>query len=94
MSLEFECDPKKASTNQAKHGVTFTEAATVFADSLAVIFDDPAHSDEESRELIVGHSNKNRLLIVSFTERDDALRIIRARKATKQERKDYEENCP
>lgn len=58
---------------------------------MAVIFDDEAHSDEEHRELIVGHSDRQRLLIVSFTERDDAIRIISARHATHQERRDYEE---
>jgi uncharacterized DUF497 family protein len=68
------------------------EAATVFGDPLAAIFDDEVHSEEEQREIIVGHSRKNRLLLVCFTERAEAVRIISARRATKQERKDYEEN--
>ena len=92
MSLEFEWDADKAASNRKKHGVTFEEAATVFADPLAAIFDDEVHSADERREIIVGHSAKNRLLLVSFTERDTAVRIISAREATKRERKDYEEN--
>jgi uncharacterized DUF497 family protein len=85
-------DADKARTNGQKHGVTFEEAATVFGDQLAVIFDDEAHSDDEPREIIVGHSEQNRILLVSFTERFDRIRIISARRATKRERKDYEEN--
>jgi uncharacterized DUF497 family protein len=92
MELEFEWDEQKAALNKRKHGVTFEEAATVFGDSLAAIFDDEAHSAEEQREIIVGHSEKNRLLLVSFTERDDRIRIISARRATKQERINHEEN--
>ncbi len=92
MSLEFEWDNDKAASNQKKHRVTFEEAATVFADPLAVIFDDDAHSQEEQREIIVGHSADSRLLLVSFTERAGVVRIISARRATKREREDYEEN--
>jgi uncharacterized protein len=91
MSLEFEWDEDKAASNQKKHRVTFEEAATVFADPLAAIFDDEEHSEEEQREIIVGHSAENRLLLVSFTERGGAIRIISARRATKRERRDYEE---
>ena len=91
MSLQFQWHPKKAATNARKHkGVTFEEAATVFRDPLASIFDDPNHSDQEYRELIIGHSNRNRLLIVSFTERNDVIRIINARKADAGEHEDYE----
>jgi uncharacterized protein len=92
MSLEFEWDEDKASSNEKKHRVTFEEAASVFADPLAAIFDDEDHSDEEQREIIVGHSAKNRLLLVCFTERAGAIRIISARRATKGEHRDYEEN--
>ncbi len=92
MSLEFEWDEDKAASNRKKHRVTFEEAATVFADPLAAIFDDEVHSEEEQREIIVGHSAENRLLLVSFTERAGAIRIISARRATKRERRDYEEN--
>jgi len=92
MDLEFEWDEEKAASNQRKHGVTFAEAASVFGDPFAAIFDDEAHSEEEQREIIIGHSAKDRLLLVSFTERAGAVRIISARRATRQERKDYEEN--
>jgi uncharacterized protein len=92
MSLDFEWDEDKAASNQKKHQVSFEEAATVFADPLAVIFDDEVHSEEEQREIIVGHSGVNRLLLVCFTERAGALRIISARRATRRERRDYEEN--
>jgi len=92
MAIEFEWDAQKAATNQKKHGITFEEAATVFGDALAAIFDDEAHSIEEHREIIIGHSDRNRLLLVSFTERSEQIRIISARRTTKQERRDYEEN--
>jgi len=91
MSLEFEWDKAKAAANLKKHRVTFEEASTVFADPLAAIFDDDAHSEEERREIMVGNSASNRLLLVSFTERAGAVRIISARQATKRERRDYEE---
>jgi uncharacterized DUF497 family protein len=65
---------------------------TVFANPLAAIFPDPEHSQDEVREIIVGHSNRNRVLLVSFTERDEAVRIISARVATARERKAYEDN--
>jgi uncharacterized DUF497 family protein len=92
MTPSFEWDKNKASANERKHGVTFQEAATVFIDELAAVFVDEDHSDDEDREIIVGNSIRNRLLIVSFTERGDAIRIISARKATKRERKDFENN--
>ena len=90
--LEFEWDEDKADSNQKKHRVTFAQAATVFTDPVAAIFDDAAHSDEEQREIIIGHSAENQLLLVCFTERAGAIRIISARRATKSERRDYEEN--
>ena len=92
MSPGFEWDEAKALANQQKHGVSFEEAATVFANPLAAIFDDPDHSQDELREIIVGHSDRNRVSIVSFTERGGAVRIISARAATPRERKAYEEN--
>lgn len=92
MSLEFEWDKGKAASNKKKHDVSFEEAASVFVDPLAAIFDDEAHSEEEQREIIIGHSAQNRLLLVSFTERVGAIRIISARRATKKERRDYEED--
>ncbi len=92
--MEFEWDPRKATANRRKHGITFDEALTVFADPLARIFDDPDHSAAERREIIIGHSAAHRLLMVSFTERHDRVRIISARVTTRQERDDYEENNP
>ena len=93
MSVRFEWDDGKAKANVKKHKVTFDEASTVFADPLAKIFDDSEHSAEELREIIIGHSAENRLLLVSFTERGrDLVRIISARVATRNERKAYEEN--
>ena len=93
MGLKFEWDKKKAKINLKKHDVSFDEASTVFGDSLANVFDDDEHSSNEEREYIIGHSSFHRLLIVFFTERaKDLIRIFSARKATKKERKDYEEN--
>jgi uncharacterized protein len=91
MSLEFEWDPKKAEANRATHGVHFEEALTVFRDPLARIFDDEEHSEDEPREVIIGHSVKRRLIVACFTVRGTRIRIISARKATRLERRDYEE---
>lgn len=90
--MEFEWDRGKAALNRRKHRVGFEEAVTVFADPLARIFDDPVHSMAEHREIIVGRSSHQRLLIVCFTERGSTVRIITARRASKQEQKSYEEN--
>ena len=90
--IRFEWDPEKAKTNVEKHGVTFEEAATVFYDDLARLDDDPDHSIGEHRELICGLSAEGRLLLVSFTERGDVIRIIHAREAAGKERRKYEEN--
>jgi uncharacterized protein len=72
--------------------VSFQEALTAFADPLARIFDDEDHSVEEQREIIIGHSAKERLLIVCFTAQGESVRIFSARKATRRERIEYEEN--
>ncbi len=90
--MEFEWDDAKAEANVRKHGVSFGEASSAFADPLAAIFPDPEHSDEEEREILVGYSERNRLLIVSFTERDGNVRIISARVASVRERRNHEEN--
>jgi uncharacterized DUF497 family protein len=90
--MKSEWDSQKAESNKQKHGVSFEEAETVFSDPLAVIFDDEWHSESEEREIIIGHSIENRLLVVCFTERGDIIRLISAREATKKEQKDYEEN--
>ena len=89
--IRFEWDVKKAASNATKHSVTFEEAQTVFADPLTVIFSDDEHSVEEPRDIAVGHSTGGRLLLVSFTERGRAYRIISDRRATRRERKRYEE---
>jgi len=91
MPPQFTWDRNKAIRNDAKHGVTFEEAATIFRDPLAFIFDDDSHSDDEFRELMIGFSDRRRLLIVSFIERTGAVRIISARKATNRERTDYKQ---
>ena len=95
MPVKFEWGGDKTASNVTKHGVTFDEASTVFGDPLAVIFDDEEHSLDEIREIIIGHSILERLLLVSFTERgEDTVRIISVRKATKRERKDHEQGPP
>lgn len=91
MTVRFEWDRRKASSNLRRHGVSFGEAVTVFVNPLARIFDDEDGEIDERRELVVGHSVRDRLLVISFAEREGAIRIISARKATKNERKDYEE---
>lgn len=90
--MEFEWDENKAESNLRKHGVSFPEAASAFADPLAAIFPDPDHSDDEEREILVGSSERGRLLVVSFSERPPNLRIISARVATPAERRNHEEN--
>ena len=92
MSLEFEWDARKNAANLKKHGLAFDEALTVFADPLARIFDDPDHSVEEPREIIIGYSGRPRLLVVGYTERSGRVRLIHARRATRAERKHHEEN--
>ena len=90
---EFEWDAEKAAANLTDHHVSFEEALTVFADPLAAIFDDPDHSAEERRELMIGRSTRQNLLVVSFTERAGRVRIITARKVTARERQDYEQSA-
>lgn len=90
--MDFEWDRSKAAANQKKHGVSFEEAQTVFSNPLAVVFDDEAHSTAERREIMIGHSQRSRLLIISFTDRLSSIRIISARLATRIEREDYEQN--
>ena len=89
--MEFKWDEKKAAANLADHGVSFDEAKTVFGDPLYVDFYDPDHSYDEHRYLIVGESRQGRLLIVSYTERGESVRLISAREVTLSERKAYEE---
>lgn len=88
--MKFEWDEKKAASNFKKHGVRFEDAKTVFTDTLANVFDDSWNSVDERRELIIGTSNSGKLLIISFTERAEVIRIISARIATLTEMKNYE----
>ena len=92
MKLEFEWDRKKSEINYIKHGISFDEAITVFDDEFAAFLQDPDHSLTEDRHILIGYSNYNNLLFISFTERNDKIRLISARKATKNERKRHEEN--
>jgi len=89
--IEFEWDPRKDRANHKKHGVSFEEAATAFYDEDGVLLDDPEHSDEEDRFVILGLSSALRLLVVVHAYRgaDAAIRIISARKAMSSERDFY-----
>jgi len=89
--MDFEWDPRKAESNLRKHGVSFTEAGTVFGDDLAITVPDPDHSKDEDRCITIGWSNHHRLLMVSHADRKDRIRIISARELTRNERKAYEE---
>lgn len=89
----YEWDGEKARANRRKHGVSFDEATTVFEDRLGRIVDDPRHSIEEDRYVLLGLSRRDRLFAVMFTERGETIRIISARRATRQERRDYEEKA-
>jgi uncharacterized DUF497 family protein len=89
--VRFQWDPKKASSNVAKHGVSFDEAATVFGDPLAGTVSDPEHSTMESRSVTIGQSAKGRLVVVVHADRGEDIRIISARRATAGEKKKYAE---
>lgn len=93
MSLLFEWDPIKAQNNALKHGVTFEEVTSVFGDPFAIIIDDPDHSSAgEQRSIILGESERRRILLVSHLHKSERqIRIISARKATPRERRRYEE---
>ena len=91
--LLFEWDLNKARKNIKTHGVSFDEASTAFKDTLSLTIYDPLHSDKEDRFILIGNSCENRLLVVVHTERGDKIRIIIARKTTRNERKQYEENA-
>ncbi|MGI0480679.1 BrnT family toxin [Geminocystis sp. CENA526] len=89
--MEFEWDKQKAKLNLSKHGISFEEAQTVFDDPLYVDFYDPDHSEDEDRYIIVGESSNSRVLLVSYTERGNKIRLISARQVTKQELMAYRE---
>ena len=88
----FTWDREKARSNLAKHGVAFEEPVTGFADPLARIFADIDHSESEAREILVGFSSLDRLLVVSFLERRGSIRLISARLATPKERRKHEQS--
>ncbi|MGP1586243.1 MAG: BrnT family toxin [Schwartzia sp. (in: firmicutes)] len=90
--MEFEWDEAKNQLNQRKHGISFEEVQSVFEDVYAILFDDPDHSQEEDRFLMIGRSERKGICIVSHCYRgeNERIRIISARKATKYERKFYE----
>ena len=91
MHLEFEWDPEKAQSNLKKHRVSFEEASTVFDDPLFITFLDEEHSIDEERYITLGLSRTNDLLLIAHTDREGTIRIISARKATKNERRFYKE---
>ncbi len=90
MTPKFSWDPRKDRSNTSKHGVTFTEAATIFSDPLSLTKSDPDHSWREQRHVTVGLSRAHRLLVVVHSDHDDSIRIISARPATRPERRQYE----
>lgn len=89
--MKFEWDPKKAALNLHKHGVSFQDAAAVFGDPLAGTISDPKHSTGEARFVTIGMTPAQRLIVVVHTDRDDRIRIISARPATRAEKKKHEE---
>jgi uncharacterized protein len=91
MSFTFEWDEEKADENLTKHGVSFSEASTVFADPLSRTIRDPLHSEEEARFVVLGQSGLQHTLVVVHTYRGEVIRIISARTATSRERRDYEQ---
>ncbi len=90
--MKYEWNDDKAAANVSKHGVTFEEAKTVFNDPLFVDFYDPDHSYGEHRFILIGESHQGRLLLISYMERNDVIRLISAREATQLERKTYEQD--
>jgi uncharacterized DUF497 family protein len=96
MPIRFEWDPRKERRNQQKHGVGFDEASSVFADALSITVPDPDHSDDEERCVTIGFSHRQRLLVVVHTEEGEKqiVRIISARPADRDERREYEEDHP
>jgi uncharacterized protein len=89
--LRVEWDERKSASNKRKHGVSFTEAATVFADENALLLDDPDHSAAEDRFILLGLSSVLRILVIChcYCENDEVIRIISARKADRRERQQY-----
>jgi len=91
MQLRFEWDKRKADINLRKHGISFDEAQSVFTDDLSIAIPDPDHSTEEERSVIMGISRSGHTLVVCYVERDGAIRLISARRATRAEKGKYEQ---
>jgi uncharacterized DUF497 family protein len=91
---EFEWDSAKAAANEAKHGASFVEAASVFGDPRSLHMPDPKHSGTEQRFVLLGRSARGRLLVVCYTERPPRTRLISARAASRRERRQYEQIQP
>ena len=92
MGLLFEWDPKKARLNLKRHGISFDESSTAFRDPLSQTIEDPLHSENEERFVLIGRSIQGRILVIVHTDRGDQIHIISARLATKKERLRYEKN--
>ena len=95
INLEFEWDKRKAKVNLKKHGISFEEARTIFFDEHAVQFFDPDQSEEEDRFILLGASARLRLLVVChcYRESESTIRLFSARKADRNERRQYKERC-
>ncbi|MFN8179063.1 MAG: BrnT family toxin [bacterium] len=91
MGLEFRWDPAKARANRAKHRVSFDEAREVFGDALSITAPDPDHGEAEARFVTIGHTRRGRTLVVVHADRDDMIRVISARRATRRETRTLEE---
>lgn len=89
--MDFEWDEIKARANEKKHGISFLEATEVFDDDHSSCVHDPDHSYDEERYLLFGVSTKGNFLVVSYIERSGIIRLISARRMTRQERKAYEQ---
>lgn len=90
-AVTFEWDPRKAAVNRGKHNISFEDASTVFLDPLAMTYADPDHSRDESREIPIGSTIKGLVVVVSHCERKAGIRIISARRATRNEQRHYEQ---
>jgi uncharacterized DUF497 family protein len=94
MNVTFEWDEDKAMANIRKHGISFEEGTTVFADPLSITVSDPLHSQDETRYIDIGRSAEGRLLVAVYTEEESTIRLISCRPATRAERRIYEEAYP
>lgn len=91
INLAFEWDEAKAVANLKKHRISFEEAKTVFTDPFSITVDDPKHTADERRFVDIGAAASGKVLVVSYTQRGEKIRLISCRKSTKSERKIYEE---